>query len=338
MVNPLFGSEITFHPAILHFEGYNCNYQCYYCYAKNKKYDFKLKSVINLINKSKYDHSNLYKYLIGNGYPICISNNTDPFCKNNIECSDILESVISENGNSIFWQTKGGDNNRILDILARHPQNNYLYCTIEFPNDKIRKKLCPDAPSIESRLELIAEAKKIGIPIWVGISPTNIEWFEEDNYESLNTHIDKLVVAGANIINFNVIRYEKNKDIYDAIIGYCIDCNTDFYDADVEFIQHMVPMPAELKSFNHIKKHIPTTWEIRHHLGIDTLDFEETPFEKIYDTILKISDVGGFFEYEFNTAEFSAMNQSLIKFNECNGLKNMKQVFNYLYNKRRILI
>lgn len=137
MINPFFGSEITFHPAILHIECYNCNYQCYYCYAKKKQYDFKLKSYINLIHKSKYDHSNLYKYLFGNGYPICISNNNDPFCKNNIENIDILEPIIYENGNSIFWQTKGGDNQRILDILGRHPSNNFLYCTIEFANEAL---------------------------------------------------------------------------------------------------------------------------------------------------------------------------------------------------------
>ena len=333
MVNPFFGSEILWHPAPLHFEGYNCNYQCYYCYAKNKKYDFKLQSVINLINKSKYDHSNLYKYLLGNGYPICLSNNNDPFCPNNIENVDILEPLIYENGNSIFWQTKGGDIQRILDILGRHPENNFLYCTIEFPNDEIRKELCPDAPSIESRFELIKEAKKIGIPVWVGVSPFNPYWFEND-VDTTTKHIANIIRAGADIINFNVLRdYRKEKKLYEDIAIYCLELKDEC--PEVEFLSH-IAFPSEIKTLYKIKSFIPTTAQIKYYFNKDYLDYTETQFDDIYNAIISISDVSGFLEYEFNTAEFSAMNQKLIKFDECRGLKNMKQVFNYLYNKRRI--
>ena len=336
MINPFFASEITYHPAILHIECYNCNYQCYYCYAKDKHYDFKLQSIINLINRSKTDHSNIYKYLFGNGFPICISNNNDPFCKNNIENIDILEPIIYENGNSIFWQTKGGDNQRILDILGRHPANNFLYCTIEFPNDKIRKELCPDAPSIESRLELIKEAKKIGIPVWVGISPFDPEWFDFET-EIMDKHINNLVENGADIINFNLSRrLKKEEDLLKNTIIYSLMKKDEY--KDIEFLQHIFPAPAKLKVLTHIKKHIPTVWELKDYLNKDTLDFEETPFEDIYDAMLKISDVSGFMEYKFNLCEFSAMNQRLLKFNECRGLDNMKETFRYLYNNRRILV
>ena len=235
--------------------------------------------------------------------------------------------------------TYTGDNDRILEILGRHPANNFLYCTIEFPNDELRKKLCPDAPSIESRLALIKEVSKLGIPVMVGISPFNLEWFEKDISENLDAHIDKLVKAGADSVVFNLIHY-KGKRHNDEVYEYMVDCCEKYEERyeGIEFVEHQIQMPAEMELFSHIKKRIPTFWELLYYFERGELDPDEIPFEEIYDAIISISDVSGFLEYEFNTAEFSAMNQRLIKFNECRGLKNMKQVLNYLYINRRIFI
>ncbi len=180
-----FFDEYFFHPASLEYSCFGCGYNCSYCFAKrtSKSLHGDIKQAVNFLqHKGKSQAYKIYK----KGYPICLSNRTDPFSPPNIKSTEIFCNVLAnENDNQIFFQTKGGDLPRIERILdsLRNENKGIIYITITSLNSL--SKFEPNAPNLENRLNLIEIAKGKGWGVAIGINPMSEQIAGLREYEEL---------------------------------------------------------------------------------------------------------------------------------------------------------
>jgi len=174
MIDEFIG-EFMFHPAPLEISGNTCSHNCCYCFANIRKECryLDLKSFINQINKKEC--KTFKDYLLKEGYPICLSNKSDPFSETNyIQTIEIMRQ-FTRIKNGLFIQTKGGKGiDETLEIIKGKPV--VWYITITTLNEEIRKRIEPNAPSTEERLQLAEKLKNLGYLVIIAINPILEEW------------------------------------------------------------------------------------------------------------------------------------------------------------------
>ena len=108
-----------FHPAALDYSGDTCQNKCAYCFANINK-EFRAGNLQGAINSFYRKEPKTYKdMLLAEGYPICVSNRSDPFAKNNERDSIALFTHLAERKNGIFIQTKTGTGmEECLDLMG----------------------------------------------------------------------------------------------------------------------------------------------------------------------------------------------------------------------------
>jgi DNA repair photolyase len=122
--------------------------------------------------------------LLREGYPICISNRTDPFSKVNYVETISLVQNLQLLPNRIFFQTKGTHGvDDVLDILG--DKKCVFYITTSFLNDNLRKIVEPNAASVEERLKLAEKLKKRGHCVIFALNPYVPEWISDKEVEEL---------------------------------------------------------------------------------------------------------------------------------------------------------
>jgi DNA repair photolyase len=107
------------------------------------------------------------------GYPICISNRTDPFCMANYKNTVKILETLTEMGIQFCLQTKGGNG---IDEVLEFTGPCCWYFTIESLDDDLMKKISPNAPLPSERLEMVKKIIAKGHSVRVGINPTVPEW------------------------------------------------------------------------------------------------------------------------------------------------------------------
>ena len=80
----VFTGEFLRHPAALELTANTCRNACAYCFATahGKEHKGSIKSALNFLIKK--DRKSLKDRLFADGYPILVSNRSDPFSKNNV--------------------------------------------------------------------------------------------------------------------------------------------------------------------------------------------------------------------------------------------------------------
>lgn len=192
-----FIGEFLYHPAPIEISGNTCSHNCAYCFAnirKTARY-CQLTSVINRLKK--HTQKTLLDSLIYEGFPICISNRTDPFSKNNFIQSLSIFQHLANKKNGIFIQTKGGYGiDETLKILEQK-KNIVWYITITTIDDELSKKIEPNAPTSSERFALVKQLIDLGHFVSVALNPYSPVWLKD---EQLPEYANKMRTAGVNHI------------------------------------------------------------------------------------------------------------------------------------------
>lgn len=148
------------------------------------------KQAYNLIAEYQ-QRDTLEALLLRMGYPVLMSNRTDPFGLANRNAAIPLMKVMTELGIPIAVQTKGFKREEDLEEVLDFLPPSCWYISIAFNDDDLRKKIEPGATTIQHRLDLIETLRDKGHSVVVGINPCVEEWLPRPQ-----ELIDELVKRG----------------------------------------------------------------------------------------------------------------------------------------------
>lgn len=179
----LFAGEFLLHPAPIEYSGRTCSHNCCYCFAniRNKNIQAKFAATLGFFERINSGDS-LEKTLFRKGFPLCISNRTDPLGDSNVDDTMILADMMASVSNGVFWQTKGGKRQyELLDKLVKSgKKNQWIYITITCAKDDKSRIVEPNAPPTSERLEFAAECAKRGLGVSVAFNPLVESWCSEE--------------------------------------------------------------------------------------------------------------------------------------------------------------
>jgi DNA repair photolyase len=351
MIQEFFG-EFMFHPAPLELSGNTCSHNCCYCFANIRKQSryLDLKAVIRQINKQ-----NIVTYkdnLIKEGYPICISNKTDPFSDTNYIQTLALAKELTKIKNGIFIQTKGG--NGIDEFIKITKEKKVaFYITITTLNETIRKRIEPNAPTTEERFQLAQNLKELGYLVVIAINPILEEWM---SLKDIYVLLDRLKKIGINHICLEALHLNKRevsifseyrkKSFNQSEIDYSVNPKTfqTYVKKVIPLIQKegfevmKLGMPFKTHFFDEIRKlytHIfPNQLDIinfAHDNGTGLYSFDSF-YEKSVDNKL-------FFEKEFKQVNTYILKNNIHVWAECEEAKkvfSLKEVLRFLWNNNKM--
>jgi len=322
-----------------------------YCFAnlrKSKKV-LKLKEIINQINKTEV--KTYQDALIKAGFPICMSNKTDPFSKSNYLSTIALGYELNKLKNGLFIQTKGGQG--IDDFLKaiNYKKNIVWYITITTLNELIRKRIEPGAPTSEERFLLAKKLKDMGYLVVIALNPVLENWLPENdliNYmnkcKELNIkhicieplHLNKNEINNITGMEKSEIDYAtdrkayayqsyakkiipifKNNGFHIIKIGNALP--TEFFNEIRKVFGKIFPNQYDLINYckNKIKSGI-ITFDLFYNLSVDDKAFFEIDFKQVNKYILKA-----------NIHEWA-------KSNEAKNIFSLKGVLQYIWNNPNI--
>lgn len=189
----VFKGELFIHPAALDYSGNLCSNACAYCFASMRSQDRRasVKKLIDLC-LGKASGRALADWLFNKGYPVCVSNRSDPFATSNEDNTPQILQALDLSPNGVFIQTKGGRNDmKMLDAVKK--RNVVVYITIDTMDEAISRRVEPGAMSPRHRVELAKYAKSRGWEVIIGLNPLVAEWMPEKSIIALE---DELAAAG----------------------------------------------------------------------------------------------------------------------------------------------
>jgi len=188
MFTPYYGELLTC-PIPIEISGNFCSNHCSYCFANLNKPDRRIdvEAAFRFIDDLK-TRTTWTAELLRLGYPVMVSNKSDPFSASNSRLFLPLMKLMADRGIPMSIQTKGGESAfAALSFL----KPSHWYVSIAYSNDAVRQRIEPGAPSIELRFELVKELLRAGHKVSVGVNPIVQEW--EPHPERL---IDSLASLG----------------------------------------------------------------------------------------------------------------------------------------------
>jgi DNA repair photolyase len=173
-----FAGAFLMSPIPLELSFHWCSFACSYCFA-NLNTPRRRSNVTQLMNfLADYpQRSTLEATLLQQGYPVCLSNLTDMFAPSNYHTALPVIEILSDLGIPLHIQTRGTDRPAWREeLLARIPPPAVWYISITTLDDTIRARIEPKAPTVASRLALIARLRRDGHTVVVGLNPLVPEW------------------------------------------------------------------------------------------------------------------------------------------------------------------
>ena len=180
IIEPYWG-EFLISPIPLELSLNYCSHKCAYCFANlnDPKRHGDIKKIMRFL-ADFHNRETLSAKLMQDGYPICISNRSDPFAYSNAkQIMPILETLAAID-HPVTFQTKGGAGiERAIELFPTA----VWYISVSFASDDLRRKIEPGAPSIASRFELMNKVRTAGGRIILGLNPVVPEWLSNDEIE-----------------------------------------------------------------------------------------------------------------------------------------------------------
>lgn len=148
-----------------------CSHGCSFCFANlnNPKRKADLKGILSQL-KNHRTRNDIVSYYLREKYPILISNNIDPFSKNNYKLTEQIIDVLLDMDIPVQLNTRGGYG---WENVIYRIKPSLFYVSVPYHDDKIRERLEPNAPTLAHRLDFVKEVIKAGHKIIVGINPFN---------------------------------------------------------------------------------------------------------------------------------------------------------------------
>jgi len=179
----LFSGEVLWHASPVEFTGNLCSHNCQYCFANilTTSRKSELKSSIKFAREFRKRKTLMASY-VKLGYPICISNKTDPFSKNNYKETLAILPYLAQLPNGLYFQTKGGYGiDDAIEILERAGKKNVeWYVTVTTLDSEIAKRVELGAPPPAERLKMLRKLNEKGFLTLVGVNPFSHEWIPEN--------------------------------------------------------------------------------------------------------------------------------------------------------------
>jgi len=204
----IFVGGYLFHPAALDFSGDKCRNGCAYCFANINKEDraCKLKPAINALYKKQV--TTYQDMLLKDGYPILVSNRSDPFTEKNARDSVAFFTHLAERKAGVFIQTKTGPGlDECLAIMGDR-RDVVVYITITTLRDDIAAVLEPGAPLPSARIETAKRLHKAGYLVLVAVNPCCEAWMPREDLESL---VKELRSAGMNHVCIEMLDIKRKR-------------------------------------------------------------------------------------------------------------------------------
>ncbi len=196
----VFWGGLLFHPAALDYADETCSHGCAYCFANiNKSYrEGNVASAIKALYRT--DGDTITSWFMRRGYPICMSNKTDCFAKNNLRNTKAFFTHLAESGNPVFIQTKGGEG--IGELVESLPKKPVIYMSITMLNEETAKKVEPAAPLPSERLAMARYFVERGYVVIAAINPCSKTWLPKEDFIAL---ADKFKEAGIRHVVIEVL-------------------------------------------------------------------------------------------------------------------------------------
>lgn len=175
----IFSGEFLVSPVPLQLSLNWCSHACHFCFANLNKPGRTAKSKeIQSQLKNYHNQNNLVAHLMREKYPVLISNLVGPFATSNYGIAVPVMEQLTNLEIPVCIQTRGG---RGVDDVLSFLSPSVWYISVPTLDDDVRKRVEPAAPSIESRLELIAKLIEKGHKVVVGANP--MDWIgDHDEY------------------------------------------------------------------------------------------------------------------------------------------------------------
>jgi len=151
-----------------------CSHGCAYCFANlnNPKRKADLPGILSQLKNYK-NRSDIVSFYLKEKYPLLISNNIDPFSKNNYKLTEQILDVLLDLEIPIQLNTRGGYG---WENVISKIKKSVFYISVPFSDDKERQRLEPNAPDLKHRFDMAKELLKIGHKVIVGINPFDLSF------------------------------------------------------------------------------------------------------------------------------------------------------------------
>lgn len=259
----LFSSEFLFHPAAVQISGNTCSHHCVYCFANanSRSREWQIKSVINTLKK--VEPKTLLDNLINEGYPICLSNLVDPFASNNYKETLAILPYLTRLKNGLFIQTKSGEGIEEAFEILKDKKNIVWYVSLTTLNEKIARRIEPQAPTPKERLKLLEEANKKGYYTIAALNPcipTMITINEIEEYIKVvkNIGTDCIIIEGLHLSpsqkKLKLYKEIQNKTKYRTYLRTIVEAVR-----ESGMVTHKMYMPYSTTFPDMMKKHLGLT-------------------------------------------------------------------------------
>jgi DNA repair photolyase len=185
----IFVGGYLFHPAAVDYSGATCTNGCAYCFANINKEsrEGKLKGAINtLYKKTPVTYMDM---LLNEGYPILLSNRSDPFTEKNKRESIAFFTHLAERKAGVFIQTKTGPGlDECLSLMGAR-RDVVVYITITTIHDELAAMYEPFAPRPSKRIETAKRLHDMGYMVIVAVNPLNEAWMNRNDLKIFVTDL-----------------------------------------------------------------------------------------------------------------------------------------------------
>jgi len=351
-----FIGEFLFHPAPLEFSGNTCSHNCAYCFANIRKSQrvINLKGIIKQINKKEC--KTYQDALIKEGYPICMSNKTDPFSDTNYLATIALGYEWTKLKNGIFIQTKGGKGIDEFLKAINYKKNIVWYITITTLDEKIRERIEPGCPTSEKRFALAKKLTDLGYLVIVALNPVLENWLP---LTDIKIYMEKCTKAGVNHIcteplhlnqrEISTFSSDRKKRLLPEEIEYASNIKAYSYQA---YCKQIIPI-LKKNGFHVVKvgNALPSEffYEIREKFGsifpnqYDLINYCHKNIKAgivTFDLFYKLSvDNKPFFEREFKYINKYILKANINEWSKTDEAKNifsLKGVLQFIWNNPKI--
>jgi DNA repair photolyase len=191
----------------LEYSGNICQHGCSYCFANANKQE-RHKNVTGAIGFLYNKTPSTYKdALWREGYPICISNRSDPFSPNNLVSTEALFEHLKGFPNGVLIQTKTNKNCvDLIDILG--PKKAVVFVSVPMLDERIAKIVEPGAPLPKDRLDVMRKLIAKGYHVQAGINPIEQTWLPLKDFDALIAEIKSI---GVNHVYMNPLNLSKHR-------------------------------------------------------------------------------------------------------------------------------
>ncbi|WP_395765217.1 hypothetical protein [Elizabethkingia anophelis] len=174
MITPLTNSFLT-NPVPLQLSLHLCSHGCMYCFSilNNPKRKADIKKILSVLKNHK-TRNDITCFFLREKYPVLISNNVDPFSKNNHELTNQILDVLIDLNIPVQINTRGGYG---WKEASEKLKPSLWYVSVPYSDDEVRKLYEPAAPSLDERFDMVKEIMKKH-KVMIGINPFDVQFSE----------------------------------------------------------------------------------------------------------------------------------------------------------------